>query len=656
MTFGPSQPAAGPRRTSDHRRPASADGGIAATRAQDQRRATLSGASPMAATVHSLFVPATPAAAPAVAAAGAAADDALRRALCAGCVEFLGDLARQMLDSADDALFKMSETAASDLERRQFIDTMRVLRLDRAGFGERFSEAIAAGFEAATPSAADTDPIELRIQPTEELEERIAIANLAARIDGQFGAPLQDLRRRLDAARANGARIPEPALTPSGICAAFAAAMTALRAGFEIKLIVYKLFERVLCRNFERLLRRVLDTLEQHGYSARVAAAALPRHGGWAAAAATQPAAAISAATPATAAAGGMALPWPAAGALPDSTRALIAALLARLSAASPSAAVAATAAPAAKPSLPPVVAELLAMAEEFDGDHQAIGRLDTVLASALASARTGGDALHEVVASLRAQLREQRRLLLRQVRGEVARELELRIIDRALPTPLHSLLRSGIGPLLALRLLHGGRDSDGFRDADRLLDRVLASLDIARPPREQDQQARAALLVDLRMALLGVGMSAARAGLLIDGLLASWAQCDAMPPTVTAASAPVAAPAPATETAAAPERDGALHPAAPALLARVLLPETWFRVFDVSRNQTRWLKVGSYYPGEDLVRFTGIDDSTQLSLRASRLGHDLVDGRSEPINPSPDSRAALDALRGGAAGATPSR
>ena len=79
-----------------------------------------------------------------------------------------------------------------------------------------------------------------------------------------------------------------------------------------------------------------------------------------------------------------------------------------------------------------------------------------------------------------------------------------------------------------------------------------------------------------------------------------------------------------------------------------MLLPDTWFRVFDAARNQTRWLKVGSYYPAEDLVRFTGIDDSTQLSLRASRLGHDLVDGRSEPINPSPDTRSALDALRAG--------
>ncbi len=608
----------------------------------------------MAATVHSLFAPAAPAAALEAAPAHATtpasttvpADDELSRALCADCVEILDDLARQMLDSADDALFKMSETAASDLERRQFIDTMRVLRLDRAGFSEQFSAAIAAQFSPAVPTTGSSaDPLELRIQPTEELEERIAIGNLVSRIEGQFGAPLQDLRRRLDAARARGVRLPDTALTPGGICAAFAAAMAALRAGFEIKLIVYKLFERVLCRDFDRLLQRAIETLEQHGYSARAAALAMPRIG-----APGRPVFAGSAASgPATIAAGS--LPWPAAAALPDRTQELLAALLARWAAGTTPAIAPLAAPPSSSPPLPPAIAELIALSGEFGGDRQAVGHLDAALQSVLASSHPNVDALHEVVASLRAQLREQRRLLLRQVRGEVARELELRIVARDLPAPLLSLLRSGIGPLLALRLLNGGRDSDGFRAADRLLDRVLDSLDIAQPPREEDQQARAALLVDLRLALLGVGMSSARAGLLIDGLLASWAQRDAPPASAPGPGANAAAPLVVPPPAAS---DGPLHAAPPALLARVLLPDTWFRVFDAARNQTRWLKVGSYYPAEDLVRFTGIDDSTQLSLRASRLGHDLVDGRSEPINPSPDTRSALDALRARSDGSPP--
>lgn len=583
----------------------------------------------MAATVHPLFVPAAPDTASAPSSGGAD----LCRALCSGCVAVLDDLARQMLDSADDALFRMSETATSDIERRQFIDTMRVLRLDRAGFSSAFSQAVAAGFVTAiTGTATGDDPDELRLQPTEELEERIAIGNLAARLDGQFGPALQTLRSRLDAARADGIRIPDTALTPAGIGTAFGAAMTALRAGFEVRLIVCKLFERVLCRDFQRLIAQALETLDRHGYRAGLVAPPPGRAG-------AQPVMHRLSPQPAAAA-------WPAMPLLPDSSRARINVLLAQLAAVMlPPAGD--TALPAPQAPLPALLAELLASTEAARFDPQRANHLDGLLEAALAGrhADPGTAALQEVIAALRSELREQRRLLLRQVRNEVARELEQRIAGRTLPAPLLVLLRSGIGPLLALRLLHDGRDSDRFQAADRLLDRVLDSLSLPYPPDEQDQQRRRALLADLREALLGTGMGAARAGQLIDGLPASWAQVDAQ---ATAA----AASAPAPSTPAIPDSPPRLPVPAPALLARVLIPDTWFRVFDGDRQQTRWLKLASHYPAEDLVRFIGIDDRSQLSLRASRLAADLLDGRSEPVNPSPDSLAALAALRGAAAGA----
>lgn len=584
----------------------------------------------MAATVHPLFVPAAPDTASAPSSGGAD----LCRALCSGCVAVLDDLARQMLDSADDALFRMSETATSDVERRQFIDTMRVLRLDRAGFSSAFSQAVAAGFVTAiTGTATGDEPDELRLQPTEELEERIAIGNLAARLDGQFGPALQTLRSRLDAARADGIRIPDTALMPAGISTAFGTAMTALRAGFEVRLIVCKLFERVLCRDFQRLIAQALETLDRHGYRAGLVAPSPGRAG-------AQPLMPGLPPQPAAAA-------WQAMPLLPDSSRARINALLAQLATVMLPPAGDTALPPAQQPPLPALLAELLASTEAARFDPQRANQLDGLLEAALAGrhADPGTAALQEVIAALRSELREQRRLLLRQVRNEVARELEQRIAGRALPAPLLVLLRAGIGPLLALRLLHDGRDSDRFQAADRLLDRVFDSLSLPYPPDEQDQQRRRALLAELREALLGTGMGAARAGQLIDGLPASWAQVDAQ-----ATAAATSAPAPSTP--AIPDSPPRLPVPAPALLARVLIPDTWFRVFDGDRQQTRWLKLASHYPAEDLVRFIGIDDRSQLSLRASRLAADLLDGRSEPVNPSPDSLAALAALRGAAAGA----
>lgn len=574
----------------------------------------------MGATVHTLFV----AAAPEVRAPASTVQDALRLALRDGTVEVLDALARQMLDNADDALFRMSEAAISDGERRQYFDTMRVLRLERAAFGDQFLSAIRQTFDPRVDAmAAPAEPTELSIQPTEELEARIAIGNLATRIENQFGAALVELQQRLDAARDRGAAIPPSALTPMSICTAFGTAMAPLRAEFEIKLIICKLFERVLCRDFEQLLQRVGDVLDQHGVDARSGASArrptVPRRAAVAPSAIGPAAAVAVAATQETAA-------------LPDSTRSLVAALLARL-AQQPSAAT------------PPAMAELAGMATEFATDRQALARIDALLEAVLARPTPLDHGLPAVIASLREQLRDHRQLLLRQVRGEIARELDLRLAGRTLPAPMLSLLRSGIGPLLAMRLLNGGRDSAAFRDADQLLDRLLDSLDVQRPPSEAAQASRISLLVELRQALISVGMSAARAGLLIDGLIASWAHGDTLP--AAGPSTPTPGPAPAPDPTPPPVAEHPLPASSPALLARVLLPDTWFRVFDAARNETRWLKVGSYYAAEDLVRFTGIDDSTQLSLRASRLGRDLIEGRSEPINPSPDSHAALDALRG---------
>ena len=81
-------------------------------------------------------------------------------------------------------------------------------------------------------------------------------------------------------------------------------------------------------------------------------------------------------------------------------------------------------------------------------------------------------------------------------------------------------------------------------------------------------------------------------------------------------------------------------------LLHRVLTPESWFRVFDAEHNQTRWLKLNSFYPDQDSVTFTGFDESLKLSIRANRFAEHLASGQSEPINPDDSAKEALELLR----------
>lgn len=132
----------------------------------------------------------------------------------------------------------------------------------------------------------------------------------------------------------------------------------------------------------------------------------------------------------------------------------------------------------------------------------------------------------------------------------------------------------------------------------------------------------------------------------------------------------PVAAPASTKELEPAPaDEDGLASPTMPPgnidaepgksaahddmatateleLLAFCLTAETWFRVFDPKSKHTLWLKVSSYYPEHGSIGFSGFDSKTMLSLRTTQLLDDLVDSRSEPVNPTPIQARAIAELR----------
>src|ERR1700761_2678995 len=136
----------------------------------------------------------------------------------------LDELVRRMFDSADDVLFEMGEKSSTDDERRRYFDTMRVLRLDRGKVGAAYADDLTRGF-APLPAARNTkfefDLDSLSIPPTEELEEKIAITNMAAKAEGLYKNAIWELERRLDfAARDLGVPVSPIALGPVRLCEA----------------------------------------------------------------------------------------------------------------------------------------------------------------------------------------------------------------------------------------------------------------------------------------------------------------------------------------------------------------------------------------------------------------------------------------------------
>ena len=660
----------------------------------------------------------------------------------------LDELVRRMFDSADDSLFEMGEKSANDEERRRYFDTMRVLRLDRGKVGVAFADDLTRGFApvaAKRNAKLEFDLDSLSIQPTEELEEKIAITNMAAKAEGLYKTPIWELERHLEtAAREFGVPVSPLALSPDRICDAFGKATAVLDAEFQIKLVIYKLFDRVVINELGKLYSISLELLERHGISPRRRPAApqpvddeealgvpafsglppgsVPQHpqGGAAGygqgyaqaqellrrysldqaslqragnpmgaelagllqtliSGAASPA--VQASTQRLSLAGRMFDDLMAEPMLPEPLRPAIEKLrypVYKTALSDPS-----FFANQGHP-LRKLLAELVDLAVAAQGSDSAQAQLRETMRSA--SAYQGGPALapemlnaaqpvpegevETFLNQMREQTRARREALLVRVRRQVAQELEVQTLGRQVPDPVMSLLRGGVGPLMAVRLLKNGRGSAPYHEAQGLMEGVLKSLEFMPPPSPQVLETREQLLSKIVTALADVGMAEDKVESLLNGLQEVYRLLDSADQAPAAnvgaqterltereehllmsdisqqrseARAEEAKPAPAEPAAVASGQSTVMD-----LLRSVLTPESWFRVFDAEHNQTRWLKLNSFYPEQDSVTFTGFDESLKLSIRAHRFAEHLASGQSEPINPDDPAKEALEQLRQG--------
>jgi len=675
----------------------------------------------------------------------------------------LDELVRRMFDSADDVLFEMGEKSSTDEERRRYFDTMRVLRLDRGKVGVAFADDLTRGFAPvviARNAKFEFDIDSLSIQPTEELEEKIAVTNMAAKAEGLYKNPIWELERHLDfAARELGVPVSPLALGPGRICEAFGKAIAVLDTEFQVKLVIYKLFDRIVISELGEVYDAALQVLERHDVSPKrrvqappplplpeeeaeqlpqggvpppgaPGAAAHYRQGGAQAygqgyaqaqellrryaldqasvqrssnpvgaelagllqtliASAASPA--VQASTQRLSLAGRMFDDLMAEPMLPEPMRPAIEKLrypVYKTALSDPS-----FFANQAHP-LRKLLSDMVELAVSSQTSDAAQAQLRETMRTASAL-QTGPALVAEALnaaqpvpegevegflTQMREQTRARREALLVRVRRQVAQELEVQTLGRQVPDPVMSLLRGGVGPLMAVRLLKNGRGSGPYQEAQSLMEGVLKSLEFIPPASPEVLETREQLLSKIVTALADVGMGEDKVESLLNGLQEVYKLLD------SAEAAPGAAVAAQTErltereehllmsdidqqarnkaredqtdkvrameapAAAVAEAADATAESVMDLLRRVLSPESWFRVYDAEHNQTRWLKLNSFYPDQDSVTFTGFDESLKLSIRAHRFAEHLASGQSEPINPDDSAREALELLRHGKA------
>lgn len=685
-----------------------------------------------------------------------------------------GERLSRMFDGADDFLFEMSEKAGTNDQQRVYFDTMRAIRLGRANIGEHFEAQLGKTIDrspASRSAAAEIDLEHLTLQDSEELEETIALSNMAGKAEGIYRNALWELDRRLEwLLRHSTLQLSPKAFAPSGFCDAFCASLKLLQIEFSIKLVLYKLFDRLVMGDLGALYTEILALFDRYGVQADKSAQAPPRP-----AAGAMPTPAASGATGApsmpdlgnlppldpqtlqllqqfggmpgmpgmpgmSGAPGGMpGMPGGlAAGGTPGAgsySGSLLgggyadAVLASELVAAArgqsvqgldPGHAWAMTQRAGlvgrmfndivADQNLPrgvtgalealrfPVIKTALSDITFFSDPNHPVRSLVNDLGSMAAATRAGGaeamgrfeelarkvkqqfdinaetvrpkareaapleeGAIESFLDQQLAQGRERRKVIVEKVRKVVAQELELNTLAQPIPEAVDPLLRSGWGPMMAMRLLRHGHDSEIWRSGMELLHRVLFALN-PKSPNARTQAEREALRRDLAVALAEVGMPESRIDSLLQGLDSALddVEVEATRRPAAAEAPPMPAgsadPAPSAATDADPEQEQAPAPEVavvpkPAadpeqLLEQLLVIGSWFRVYDRAHLDTRWLKVMSWYPQTQRVSFAEFDGKNVLTQHTRDLIEDLILGRSEPIDPVPSALHLLKALR----------
>lgn len=234
--------------------------------------------------------------------------------------------------------------------------------------------------------------------------------------------------------------------------------------------------------------------------------------------------------------------------------------------------------------------------------------------------------------AFLNEQIREQaarRRMLIEKSRRVVNEELWLQTAARHCPDDLREALAASWEPMMALRLLRHGVNSELWKQGIGLLRRIV---DLVDPPSEiaPDESDQTALISDFTDALRSVGMVSNRVNQLQEKLRSALQAAIALRGSQTPSDDQAATSEPQTTSEC---------------LNTALDGETWFEVYDHASDTVLWLRPGGYDQSRRRIRFVDAAGHRQLNIPEAVFIDDLRRGLSAAVNPTPRGRIALECL-----------
>ena len=180
---------------------------------------------------------------------------------------------RDMLDKVDDTLFALAEKAENNILQSRFFDAMREVRLRRQRMEEQFRKHFIEDFNRrvrgvarhATQTAFQLDA-DLMLIGNDDLEESLAITSMVEKLKSLCKDDLFALDKRLGFLLddCNLERHDNP-IGPQVICEAAREACRPMEAGIEVKLIILKLFDKLVVSSVPGLYSAVNDYLMEKG-------------------------------------------------------------------------------------------------------------------------------------------------------------------------------------------------------------------------------------------------------------------------------------------------------------------------------------------------------------------------------------------------------
>ena len=174
------------------------------------------------------------------------------------------------LDQIDDALFEIANKADNSNRQNRYFDAMRELRIKRdefeqdfiETFGNEFSQSISADKNANSDNVSFGNTMELSLVDSDEMEESLAVTNFVENVHSRCRDELFGLERRMSLLLSNPElEREEIPLGPRVIGNAFKHACEQLDSDIEVKLTLYKLFDKFTSPSLHQLYGAVNNHL-----------------------------------------------------------------------------------------------------------------------------------------------------------------------------------------------------------------------------------------------------------------------------------------------------------------------------------------------------------------------------------------------------------